>query len=331
MTRTDPQWEDAQYRRFFSADERKTLAKKGHAMADGSFPITDRESLEDAIRLAGHAHDPQAARRFIRKRAGDLGLASLIPSTWSESRSVEDDDVYRRSLAAIETVRAPTGEDATGDGSYTFDGVLLPYGQPAVVHDRSTYRIVESFEPGSFDHLLDQPVSLLYEHDRSYPPLARTGITGVGGLELRSTSRGVHAFARLDGNVGYVRDIAQQIKNGVIHQMSVGFQVGKDGRHVETRTLPDGREEDHVHITRAKRIIDASVTDRGVYGDATSAMIRSGRDPYGSGYDFLVARRSVAGGEITVAPSVEGGIEVERARALAHLRLRAFHLKGVAK
>ena len=327
MTDLDPQWEDAQYRRFFSADERRDLAKQGHAMPDGSFPITDRESLEDAIRLAGHATDPAAAKRFIRRRASELNLTNLIPSDWESARSVDDDDVFRRSVAEIEAVRGPTGEDATGDGSYTFNGVLLPYGRTAVVHDRSRFRIVETFEPGSFDHLLGDSVPLLYEHGRSYPPLARTGINGVGGLELRSTNRGIHAFARLDGNVGYVHDVAQQIKNGVISQMSVGFQVGKDGRHVETRTLPDGREEDHVHITRAKRIIDASVTDRGIYGVGTSAMIRSGRDPYGSGYDDLVARRSGEGEDYAVAPSVEGGIEVERARALAHLRLRAFHLK----
>lgn len=58
------------------------LAKKGHAMVDGSFPVTDANSLHAAIKLVGQAHDPAAAKKFIMRRARALQLKSAIPLSW---------------------------------------------------------------------------------------------------------------------------------------------------------------------------------------------------------------------------------------------------------
>lgn len=68
--------------RDFKQKERKDLADKGKAMPDGSFPIKNAQDLKNAIRLAGKAKDPAAAKRHIKKRARDLGLESLIPDGW---------------------------------------------------------------------------------------------------------------------------------------------------------------------------------------------------------------------------------------------------------
>lgn len=81
------QWEEImlsilEYARDFSTEKRKGMAKKGTALPDGSFPIANAEDLENAIRLAGKAKNPAAARAHIRKRAKALGLGSKIPDSW---------------------------------------------------------------------------------------------------------------------------------------------------------------------------------------------------------------------------------------------------------
>jgi len=69
--------------RDYSTEERERLAKKGHALPDGSFPIADREDLENAIQAIGRASDPDKAKRHIKKRARELGLEELIPEGWN--------------------------------------------------------------------------------------------------------------------------------------------------------------------------------------------------------------------------------------------------------
>lgn len=66
-----------------TAEKRRGYAKAGVSKADGSFPIFDRVSLKSAIGLARTPAD----RRHCMKRARALGLASMIPSSWSVSLS----------------------------------------------------------------------------------------------------------------------------------------------------------------------------------------------------------------------------------------------------
>lgn len=67
---------------YFSEGERKKLAKEDEAMLDGSFPIRNTQDLKDAIRSVGRAKDPAAAKRWIKKRAKELGKESLLPEDW---------------------------------------------------------------------------------------------------------------------------------------------------------------------------------------------------------------------------------------------------------
>lgn len=69
-------------KRDFSAQERRDAADSGAAMPDGSFPIHNREDLENAIKLAGHAKDPAAAKAHIKQRARALGAEDMIPDSW---------------------------------------------------------------------------------------------------------------------------------------------------------------------------------------------------------------------------------------------------------
>jgi hypothetical protein len=79
----------------FSVEERRRYARQGIAMEDGSFPIPDRESLQDAIHAVGRArpNTPQhraAVRRHIIGRARALGAMSMIPHTWNRDGTLSD-------------------------------------------------------------------------------------------------------------------------------------------------------------------------------------------------------------------------------------------------
>lgn len=62
----------------FSAAERQLLARRGHALPDGSYPIPDKDHLHPAAVLAASGYgDHVAARKLIRRRAKELGVHDL--------------------------------------------------------------------------------------------------------------------------------------------------------------------------------------------------------------------------------------------------------------
>jgi hypothetical protein len=73
---------EAEEARDFNEKQRKGMAKKGHAMPDGSFPIGNEGDLHNAIKLAGNAKDPAKARAHIKARAKAMGKSDLIPDSW---------------------------------------------------------------------------------------------------------------------------------------------------------------------------------------------------------------------------------------------------------
>ncbi len=73
-------------KRAFSEDEREKLAKRGHAMPDGSFPIVTEDDLQNAIQAYGRAKDKNAAKAHIIKRALDLGKEEMIPLNWAPKK-----------------------------------------------------------------------------------------------------------------------------------------------------------------------------------------------------------------------------------------------------
>jgi ATP-dependent Clp endopeptidase proteolytic subunit ClpP len=87
--------------REYSQEERERLAEKGHALPDGSFPIVDREDLENAIQAIGRAKDPDKAKAHIKKRARELGLEELIPEGWNNVTREEFLARVRRPLARV--------------------------------------------------------------------------------------------------------------------------------------------------------------------------------------------------------------------------------------
>ena len=71
---------EGEHARDFSIDERKALAKKGHALPDGSYPIVTPVDLANAVRAIGRAGQGKRAQviAHIKKRAAALGLSSKV-------------------------------------------------------------------------------------------------------------------------------------------------------------------------------------------------------------------------------------------------------------
>lgn len=77
----------------YLADPLRQLVSKGKAMPapgqarPGRFPIANRKDLMNAIHAVGRVSggEPERAkvRRFILKRARELGLMHLVPDTWA--------------------------------------------------------------------------------------------------------------------------------------------------------------------------------------------------------------------------------------------------------
>ena len=78
---------DAVQKRDYSPKQRRAMAARGQAMADGSFPIADRADLSNAIQSVGRASSYEAAKRHIIRRARALGLTEMLPEDWKKSMS----------------------------------------------------------------------------------------------------------------------------------------------------------------------------------------------------------------------------------------------------
>jgi hypothetical protein len=63
-------------------EERRKLAEQGKALPDGSFPIRNREDLQDAIQSYGRAKDKDEAKRWIKRRAKELNAEGELPEEW---------------------------------------------------------------------------------------------------------------------------------------------------------------------------------------------------------------------------------------------------------
>jgi hypothetical protein len=76
---------------YISREVRQKLAKEGKALPDGSYPITNIDSLKDSIQAYGRgkASKRAAIRRHIMKRARVLDRADLIPENWKAMSSDE--------------------------------------------------------------------------------------------------------------------------------------------------------------------------------------------------------------------------------------------------
>lgn len=125
------------YARTFTAAQRKKAASSGSALPDGSFPIMNAGDLKNAIKLAGNASNPSAAKAHIKKRAKALNLASMIPADWA---------TVQGTVQGVAGAPAPLLEDAPPNYPYHcpvcgrgfFDKVALELHEDLVKHNGDT-------------------------------------------------------------------------------------------------------------------------------------------------------------------------------------------------
>ena len=74
---------------YISRDDREKLAKKGHALPDGSYPIRNVDDLKNAIQAYGRSKKSDRAdvRKHIMKRAHQLNFRHLIPDSFKTASS----------------------------------------------------------------------------------------------------------------------------------------------------------------------------------------------------------------------------------------------------
>jgi len=86
-----------------SEEERMKLAKKGHALPDGAYPIRDVEDLKNAIQAYGRARrsERRMVRKHIMKRARQLNRWDLVPENWKNADSMEAAEKVASMRAAI--------------------------------------------------------------------------------------------------------------------------------------------------------------------------------------------------------------------------------------
>jgi len=105
-------------KRAFSDDERAKMAESGSALPDGSFPIANKEDLQNAIQAYGRAKDKNAAKIHIMKRARALNAEAMIPGNWvaggksaDEANNSGTDDNFMSQLLEFELLNSEIAEE----------------------------------------------------------------------------------------------------------------------------------------------------------------------------------------------------------------------------
>jgi 2'-5' RNA ligase len=101
----DDQW--LEYKAKYSASQRRAMAKKGHALPDGSFPIADRADLKSAINLRnnGQGYSKDTVHKHIKKNAKRIGATDMLPPDLSKTADEQPDE--KKSLPELSWDGAP--------------------------------------------------------------------------------------------------------------------------------------------------------------------------------------------------------------------------------
>ena len=134
-----------------SQEERMKLAKKGHALEDGAYPIRNVEDLKNAIQAYGRSKpsERRMVRKHIMKRARQLGKWMLVPDHWKNASSVE---VAEQVASMRATITAAANKDcgcsltAAGEDEEISDADLEELKEAKKEADKQTEEEIEAAE-----------------------------------------------------------------------------------------------------------------------------------------------------------------------------------------
>lgn len=123
-----------------SVSQRRTWARSGFSLADGSFPAPTPSWLRESIAAFDLAKNKPQTRRFLTRRAYALGRSDLLPHTWRDAAKEEalladastSDDHDGMMIAVYPPSELATVLAGTEEGDHTPDDLhvtVLYFGQ----------------------------------------------------------------------------------------------------------------------------------------------------------------------------------------------------------
>lgn len=166
-------------------------------------------------------------------------------------------------------------QSGSGDGSRILAGYAAVYEQEATLYAGQRYTMKEKISRGAFSTVLakNPDVHLNINHDMSRA-IARTGVSGIGGLELKSDIHGLRVYARLNEKDPDVQSLAAKMDLKIMDQMSFAFRVLASGSEYHVTVDADGHETELRIIKEIAELYDVCVCAQGAYPQ-TDAILRS--------------------------------------------------------
>ena len=137
-------------------------------------------------------------------------------------------------------------EAPAGAESLVLDGTPIVYDKPTTINDPAG-KFIEIIRSGALDHADISDVRLLYNHDLSKVPLARTPKT----MQLRITPAGLQMAATLP-DTEEARSVHTAVGRGDLNGMSFAFKVPAGGDRFDPVTKT--RE-----IFKIEKVLECSV------------------------------------------------------------------------
>ncbi|MBT9134593.1 MAG: hypothetical protein DDT38_01332 [Firmicutes bacterium] len=225
------------------------------------------------------------------------------------------------------TMTVPIGdlewrESQSGDGSRILVGYAAVYERETVLYAGDRFTLNEKLAYGAFAKVLatSPDVHLTIGHDMT-KTIARTGITGIGGLELKSDIHGLRVYARLSDRDPDVQSLAAKMDLKIMDQMSFSFRVLESGCKYETTTDEHGRETELRIITEIAELFDVCICAKGAYTQ-TEASLRTLLANFTEGAETVPGKQTGRSREVTTDGIGAAAMLVEHQRYALLMRAR---------
>ena len=201
-----------------------------------------------------------------------LGITTLAPDDIEAAGAADEPEDEMNPFRHTAPVKLEVRESAMGAEYLTVTGYAAVFDQMS--HDLGGFR--EIIQPGAFADVLgaSPDVHLVIGHNMDLP-LARTR---NGTLELGEDIRGLKMWARIDSRLSYAKDLAVQLKSGLVDQMSFAFTIPEGG---DTWTVDDAGSVTRT-VNKIDGLYDVSVVAAGAYPQtdvqAVRALLRAAAD-----------------------------------------------------
>lgn len=217
-------------KREVSSSERQTLAGKGDANPDGSFPIASKSDLKNAIKLVGHG-DKKKNKALIVRRARELGATDMIPEKWAKKAAKKD----------AKTAQAAADEAGVGKAvEAELEKFLSQESDFLTLNSGDKGRAVAAFGGETSGHALDGEIIL---PRKSEPKSLKKRMQVAGSLsstfdQIRGAQRSLYMEGKAEGKDS--TDFALADKLGEIAESLAGV-IGQKATHEagEARNLSD--------------------------------------------------------------------------------------------